>query len=98
MTGWQSRALDVPENHATADMHFPGRPVIPGALLLDEVVLTLDLPGPISIRAVKFLAPAPHGTPLELRWQTEENGLRRFEIRRRDTAVSIVTGILEPTL
>jgi 3-hydroxymyristoyl/3-hydroxydecanoyl-(acyl carrier protein) dehydratase len=95
MTGWNRHAIHVPESHATALGHFPGRPIVPGALLLDEVLRLLGDPGPISFRAVKFLAPVRHGEVLELRWRRDEGGLCRFEIRRGGEPASILAGTLE---
>jgi 3-hydroxyacyl-[acyl-carrier-protein] dehydratase len=95
MTGWQRQDLSVPAAHPTASGHFPGRPVIPGALLLDEVAQAIAGNGPLCFRAVKFLAPACHGEPLELRWLNHEDGLVRFEIRRMGQDAAVVTGTLE---
>jgi 3-hydroxyacyl-[acyl-carrier-protein] dehydratase len=95
MTGWTRRALEVPENHPTAGGHFPGHPIVPGALLLDEVARLLAGPGPLTFRAVKFLAPVPHGEPLDLLWQAQDGGLCRFEIRRGEDQALVLTGTLE---
>jgi 3-hydroxymyristoyl/3-hydroxydecanoyl-(acyl carrier protein) dehydratase len=94
MTAWARRAIQVPEDHPTASGHFPGRPVVPGALLLDEVAAALAGPGALTFRAVKFLAPVAHGAPLELLWQSQEGGLCRFEIRAAEQT-TVLTGILE---
>ncbi len=95
MTGWERRDISVPAAHPTASGHFPGRPVIPGALLLDAVAQAIAGNAPLSFRAVKFLAPASHGEPLELRWRSHEDGLVRFEIWRLGQDAAIVTGTLE---
>ncbi|HEX3984211.1 MAG TPA: hypothetical protein VHX12_10995 [Acidisoma sp.] len=95
MTSWTRRALQVPASHPTASGHFPGRSVVPGALLLDEVALALAGPGPLTFRAVKFLAPVQHGEPLELRWQNQDAGLCRFEIRDTEGQVLVLSGTLE---
>lgn len=92
---WTCYALRVPGGHATAPGHFPGRPIVPGALLLDEVLRLVGAPGPIAFRAVKFLAPVRHGEALELRCRREASGLRRFEIRRAGEETSLLTGTLE---
>ena len=95
MTGWTSREMQVPESHATASGHFPGRPIVPGALLLDEVAAILAGPGPLTFRAVKFLAPVKHGELLQLRWQTQEGGLCRFEVCRAEGTTTVLSGTLE---
>ncbi|HTH99632.1 MAG TPA: hypothetical protein VL752_01695 [Acidisoma sp.] len=95
MTDWMRRALHVPASHPTASGHFPGRAIVPGALLLDEVAVALAGSGALTFRAVKFLAPVQHGEPLELLWQNQAAGLRRFEIRRMEGQTLVVSGTLE---
>jgi 3-hydroxyacyl-[acyl-carrier-protein] dehydratase len=95
MTGRHRRDLCVPEGHATASGHFPGRPIIPGALLLDEVVSAIATRAPFSFRTVKFLAPLRHGEALELRWHDAIDGTIRFEIRRPAQTDAVLTGVLE---
>ena len=84
MSAWQTRNILVPDDHPTAAGHFPGRPIVPGALLLDTVVASIDdaqgsIIGGIMIRNAKFLRPVRHGTPLQLRWQKAGSALFRFE-------------------
>jgi 3-hydroxymyristoyl/3-hydroxydecanoyl-(acyl carrier protein) dehydratase len=95
MTDWARQGIEVPENHPTAGGHFPGHPIVPGALLLDEVARLLAGPGPLTFRVVKFLAPVQHGEPLDLLWQSQGGGLCRFEIRRIAPDSLVVTGTLE---
>lgn len=95
MMDWQSHGLRIPETHPSAGGHFPGRPVIPGALLLDEAAQVLAGNVPLCFRSVKFLAPARHGEALELHWHRQADGLVRFEIRRPETGEPMVTGMLE---
>lgn len=95
MTGWTRRPLQVPDNHPTAAGHFPGHPIVPGALLLDEVARHLAGPGRLTFRAVKFLAPVRHGEPLELLWRDENGGHCRFEIRHGAAHAAVLTGTLE---
>jgi 3-hydroxyacyl-[acyl-carrier-protein] dehydratase len=95
MTDWKRCEMLVPESHPTASGHFPGRPIVPGALLLDEVAAVLAGRGSITFRAVKFMAPVKHGELLELRWQAQEGGLCRFEIRRAKETTTVLSGTLE---
>jgi 3-hydroxyacyl-[acyl-carrier-protein] dehydratase len=95
MRSWHRRDLRVPEEHATASGHFPGRPIIPGALLLDEVVGAIATRSPFSFRMVKFLAPLRHGEAFELHWHDPDDGTIRFEIRRPAQDRAVLTGVLE---
>ena len=55
-----------PPDHASTPGHFPGNPIIPGALLLSEVVRAIEADlghalHPFQIRAAKFLHPVRPG-------------------------------------
>jgi 3-hydroxyacyl-[acyl-carrier-protein] dehydratase len=98
MTGWQTRELFIPDGHPTAAGHFPGDPIIPGALLLDAALAAIAGAagdGAVAIRAAKFLRPVRHGARLTLRWLPLDNGLFRFECRFEEEVV--LTGTLERT-
>jgi hypothetical protein len=41
------------------------------------------------------MAPVKHGELLELRWQAQEGGLCRFEIRRAKETTTVLSGTLE---
>ncbi len=80
---WQSKDLHFAPDHPTAAGHFPSNPIIPGALLLDEVVAAVaGNAGAVTIRAAKFLLPVRPGETLCLRWQPLAAGTIRFECRR----------------
>lgn len=51
---------------ACLDGHFPGRPVIPGVVLLDAALSALTLAPPVHIDQAKFLRPCLPGMQLEL--------------------------------
>jgi 3-hydroxyacyl-[acyl-carrier-protein] dehydratase len=55
-----------PSDHPAAQGHFPGNPIIPGALLLSETLRAAELSLGVSlsscrIRSAKFLSPARPG-------------------------------------
>jgi 3-hydroxymyristoyl/3-hydroxydecanoyl-(acyl carrier protein) dehydratase len=98
MTGWQTRELFIPDDHPSAAGHFPGDPIIPGALLLDAAVAAIAGAagdGGVIVRAAKFLRPVRHGTHLTLRWLRLNDGLFRFECRFAEEVA--LTGTLEWT-
>jgi 3-hydroxymyristoyl/3-hydroxydecanoyl-(acyl carrier protein) dehydratase len=56
--------LRVPEDHPALPGHFPGRPVVPGVLLLDAVLDALRKAGAgpaTRLLRAKFLAPVAPG-------------------------------------
>lgn len=67
--------VTYPEDHPAFAGHFPGAPVVPGVLLVDELVLAIstDLHLPyeaLQIRAVKFLSPVRPGEAVH--WASAE--------------------------
>ena len=90
MSMWQTQEFFIPADHPSAAGHFPGHPIIPGALLLDAMVAAIGQSN-ITINSTKFLLPIPHGTKLQLRWQGGPK--YRFECRTGDDAL-VMTGTL----
>ena len=82
----------------TAAGHFPGNPIIPGALLLDAVLLALagegGAIGAAQVRSVKFLRPVRPGDRLLIRWEPRPNGELRFEGLLRDPERIALTGVV----
>lgn len=68
-----------PADHPTAAGHFPGNPVIPGAVLLDVVLRAVygDDAVACEIRSAKFLHPVRPGDVMSIRWN--EGASIRFD-------------------
>jgi 3-hydroxymyristoyl/3-hydroxydecanoyl-(acyl carrier protein) dehydratase len=62
----------IAPDHPALAGHFPGRPVVPGVVLLDEAfaLLLQDRPGELvaATPVVKFLRPVLPGEQVTLRW------------------------------
>lgn len=76
-------------DHPTAAGHFPSNPIIPGALLLDEVIRTLP-GGAIGIRAAKFFHPVRPGDIINVEW-IFASGTAKFECHLAKTLVAAGT-------
>lgn len=84
------------DNHPTAAGHFPGNPIIPGALLLDTVFHAIVGPATAkscTIRAVKFLRPVRPGDRLRIEWE-QKRGETNFRCVLIESGDIAVTGML----
>lgn len=89
-----SGTILVPADHPALPGHFPGKPLVPGVVLLDAVLAHIyeRRPGVLwAIPAVKFLAPVRPGEKLELRVQFAG-------VRARVTALRGATPVFEGSL
>lgn len=76
--------LQFAADHPCGPGHFPGNPVIPGALLLDEVLsriaTDLDLDGGSwRVKSAKFPQPVRPGDIVHISYTHAANGEIRFE-------------------
>jgi 3-hydroxyacyl-[acyl-carrier-protein] dehydratase len=88
--------LSIAVDHAAFAGHFPGFPVLPGAVLLDEALKRIALVQRLEllhwqVAAAKFLEPVRPGDRLTLEF-TAIRGTFRFSIRTPNAVV--VTGTL----
>ncbi len=90
-------AIEISADHPSFAGHFPKFPVLPGAVLLDEVLQAvqrqrgLDL-NQWKIASAKFLDVVRPGDALQLVHEAPKNGLIRFTIVAADRLV--VSGTL----
>lgn len=70
MTGTMTGAFTIPENHPSLPGHFPGRPIVPGVVLLDEVTALVLAANPgqrlASFPAIRFARPVRPGDHVEV--------------------------------
>jgi 3-hydroxyacyl-[acyl-carrier-protein] dehydratase len=95
----QSVEIHFAGDHPTAAGHFPDNPIIPGALLLDEVVHAViglgDGRDAIAIRSAKFFRPVRPGESMRLQWLVLANGATTFECHVMGADSLIATGTIE---
>ena len=71
-----------PGDHPALPGHFPGNPIIPGAVLLSEaaqaIAQDLAAPGPMQVQSAKFLRPVRPGDRVLIRFDRDSRGSIRF--------------------
>lgn len=87
-----SAALCIPRSHPALPGHFPGRPVVPGVVLLEHALAGAEkwLQRPLQVQALKqakFLAPLlpQQQAVLELALTQDE---LRFTVKRDDALIA----------
>lgn len=91
--------LVISPQHPAFDGHFPGAPLLPGVVLLDEMLRVLEADGGWTLSSAKFLHPVRPGEILTFEHQTLGNGSIRFSIRSATTEGTLVaSGTLLPKL
>lgn len=91
--------LVISPQHPAFDGHFPGAPLLPGVVLLDEMLRVLEAGAGWTLSSAKFLHPVRPGETLTLEHQTLGNGSIRFSIRSAaGESTLIASGTLMPKL
>lgn len=85
--------LPIAADHPAFAGHFPGHPIVPGVVLLDEAVLALAAAqglqiDQIDVSVAKFLRPVTPGEAVSLAWRL--SGPQRYviEVRVAQTEVA----------
>lgn len=76
--------LHIAADHPTGAGHFPGNPIIPGALLLAEVLRCIERAEGLcftscNVKAAKFLHPARPGDTVEIEYARSAQGTIEFQ-------------------
>lgn len=82
---------EISPEHPALPGHFPGRPIVPGALLLARVcrAVTAAYGCPVkAVPAAKFLAPLRPAERFEIRLERAGNDVVRFRVVRGETAIA----------
>lgn len=88
-------ALKIPADHPAFAGHFPGTPIVPGVVLLDEVMHACFADHGLSVSAwqiisVKFLSPLKPDETVMIEYEQFANGSIKFEVL--EGTRQIVTG------
>jgi len=89
-------------DHPAAVGHFPGNPIIPGAVLLNDVLDTIggaEHASPMSyeVSSAKFLHPVRPGNNVTITWEKRASGEIRFECLLTPDEQTALTGVLKLT-
>lgn len=93
--------ITIPADHPAFAGHFPGTPIVPGVVLLDEALFAIRgagdrPPEACRIASAKFFHPVGPGAVLTVRHQTLANGSIQFDIM--DGPRKVATGsVVVPT-
>ncbi len=87
--------LKIPTDHPAFAGHFPGTPIVPGVVLLDEVIHAVVADTGFSatawqVSSVKFLSPLKPGEAVVIEHEQLVNGTVKFEVL--EGSRQIVTG------
>jgi 3-hydroxyacyl-[acyl-carrier-protein] dehydratase len=89
----------IKSDHPSLPGHFPGAPLVPGVVILDEVLAALLERFPerelTAIRTVKFLAPLKPEQPFTIRFSPSREGSGEIKFCCCVEAGVIVEGLLE---
>ncbi|HVQ34013.1 MAG TPA: hypothetical protein VMS49_08745 [Lysobacter sp.] len=81
----------VPSDHPSLPGHFPGRPVVPGVVVLDRVIDAIEARhgpvGALRLPQVKFVQPLLPGEAAEIALEGEAPRWR-FRVTRQGDAIA----------
>lgn len=93
MTTSGTTVLPIAPDHPAFAGHFPGTPIVPGVVLLDEALHAIgsmtgtDLSA-CQISSVKFLSPVKPGEPVHVQYEIQTSGVIRFDIASNERKVA----------
>jgi 3-hydroxymyristoyl/3-hydroxydecanoyl-(acyl carrier protein) dehydratase len=95
----RTAARHIAVGDKSADGHFPGDPIIPGAVLLREIIAAVAGDSDVvEIRSAKFHHPVRPGVTLIVSWTERHDGEVRFSCSTEGSDRPVVTGNLRLAL
>ena len=92
----------VPADHRCLQGHFPGNPVVPGVLLLSEVLAGLGAQikaKPVTIKSARFTAQLLPNEQARVSYKVKDESIRyQVTVLRDTTTVTIASGSLTTRL
>ena len=90
----------VPVDHPAFAGHFPGQPIVPGVVLLDQAILFAEQLIGVSVAQwqignAKFLSPVEPGEELTFALEQKTSGAMVFSVRAAERFVA--SGSLTPS-
>lgn len=89
----------IPTEHPALAGHFPGNPVVPGVVLLDEVLRLAKSVNEgvnvVGVDGVKFLHPLRPQQPFTVHLADKKNSRLRFECHCADICIAVGYLLLE---
>jgi 3-hydroxyacyl-[acyl-carrier-protein] dehydratase len=83
--------FSIPATHPSLPGHFPGRPIVPGVVLLDRVLQAIETQhgplGPLRLPQVKFMQPLLPGQSAQVEL-TGQAPRWRFRVLRAETLLA----------
>lgn len=76
--------FSIPHDHPCLPGHFPGRPLVPGVVVLERVLAAIEAghgpSGPLRLPQVKFLRPLLPGQAADIDLEQVAGGRWRFRV------------------
>ena len=84
--------FSIPSDHPSLPGHFPGRPIVPGVVLLDQVIAAIEAAhGPLPalrLPQVKFVQPLLPDEEAEVALDAPARGRWKFRVLRDEAVLA----------